>query len=92
MVAKKYKETNIRRLSSSLKICRICEGRSNLYIRLGSINKWDIAAGHAILIACGGNIVDSSFKKIDYKPQQKYLIEGFYAFSHDSFLEHIIDD
>ncbi len=91
-LAKKYKETNIRRLSSSLKICRICEGRSNLYIRLGPINKWDIAAGHAILIACGGNIVDSSFQKIDYKPQQKYLIEGFYAFSHDSFLEHIIDD
>ena len=66
-LAKKYKETNIRRLSSSLKICRICEGRSNLYIRLGPINKWDIAAGDAIVRATNGVVYDLKGKDFNYK-------------------------
>lgn len=41
---------------SSLKFCRVAEGRADFYPRLGSISEWDIAAGHAILKAAGGEV------------------------------------
>ena len=41
---------------SSVKFCRIAEGRADLYPRLGTTMEWDIAAGHAILAAAGGGV------------------------------------
>ena len=41
---------------SSLKLCRIAEGRADLYPRLGRTMEWDIAAGHAVLQAAGGSV------------------------------------
>lgn len=41
---------------SSLKFCVVAEGRADLYPRLGSTMEWDIAAGHAILEAAGGQV------------------------------------
>jgi 3'(2'), 5'-bisphosphate nucleotidase len=41
-------------LGSSLKFCRIAEGRADLYPRLGPTMEWDTAAGHAVLSAAGG--------------------------------------
>lgn len=42
---------------SSLKFCRLAEGTADLYPRLGPTRDWDVAAGHAILAAAGGNVV-----------------------------------
>jgi len=41
---------------SSLKFCRVAEGRADFYPRLGSICEWDIAAGHAIVRSAGGDV------------------------------------
>ena len=41
---------------SSLKFCRVAEGKADFYPRLGSICEWDIAAGHAIVRAAGGEV------------------------------------
>ncbi len=41
---------------SSLKLCRVAEGAADLYPRLGRTMEWDIAAGHAVLRAAGGEI------------------------------------
>lgn len=41
---------------SSLKFCRIAEGRADLYPRFGRTMEWDTAAGHAILLAAGGRV------------------------------------
>ena len=41
---------------SSLKICLVAEGEADLYPRLGRTMEWDIAAGHAVLVAAGGQI------------------------------------
>jgi 3'(2'), 5'-bisphosphate nucleotidase len=49
-------------IGSSLKFCLVADGRADLYPRLGAINEWDIAAGHAILKAAGGNVVDLNTK------------------------------
>lgn len=41
---------------SSLKLCLIAAGQADLYPRLGRTMEWDIAAGHAVLMAAGGQV------------------------------------
>jgi 3'(2'), 5'-bisphosphate nucleotidase len=41
---------------SSLKLCLIAAGEADLYPRLGRTMEWDIAAGHAVLSAAGGEV------------------------------------
>ena len=43
--------------ASSLKFCRVAEGTADLYPRFGPTMEWDTAAGHAILNAAGGRLV-----------------------------------
>jgi 3'(2'), 5'-bisphosphate nucleotidase len=41
-------------IGSSLKFCILAEGRADIYPRLGPTSEWDTAAGHAVLLAAGG--------------------------------------
>lgn len=41
-------------MDSSIKFCRIAEGAADIYPRHGPTMEWDIAAGHAVLLAAGG--------------------------------------
>jgi 3'(2'), 5'-bisphosphate nucleotidase len=41
---------------SSVKFCRLAEGVADLYPRLGPTRDWDVAAGHAVLVAAGGSV------------------------------------
>ena len=41
---------------SSLKLCLVAAGEADLYPRLGRTMEWDIAAGHAVVIAAGGAV------------------------------------
>ncbi len=45
-------------VGSSLKFCLLAEGKLSIYPRFGKTFEWDIAAGHAILKAAGGNVYD----------------------------------
>ena len=45
-----------RAAGSSLKLCLIAKGEADLYPRLGTTMEWDIAAGHAVLLAAGGHV------------------------------------
>ncbi len=45
-----------RAAGSSLKLCLVAAGEADLYPRLGTTMEWDIAAGHAVLLAAGGSI------------------------------------
>ena len=38
------------------KLVRIAEGAADVYPRFGPTMEWDIAAGHAILLAAGGSL------------------------------------
>jgi 3'(2'), 5'-bisphosphate nucleotidase len=42
---------------SSLKLCLVACGQADLYPRLGRTMEWDIAAGHAVLAAAGGQVL-----------------------------------
>ncbi|MFC7536802.1 3'(2'),5'-bisphosphate nucleotidase CysQ [Sphingomonas sp. GCM10030256] len=41
-------------IGSSLKFCIVAEGKADIYPRLGPTSEWDTAAGHAVLLAAGG--------------------------------------
>lgn len=49
---------------SSLKLCMIAEGEAGLYPRFSPTMEWDIAAGHAIVSASGGQVwhIDSDIE------------------------------
>lgn len=44
--------------SSSVKFCQVAEGSADMYPRFGRTMEWDTAAGHAILEAAGGRVVN----------------------------------
>ena len=42
--------------NSSLKFCRVAEGKADLYPRFGTTMEWDTAAGDALVRAAGGRV------------------------------------
>jgi len=63
---------------SSLKFCLIAEGRADVYPRLSPTMEWDTAAGHAVLVAAGGQVVAPDGSALTYgKPGLRNL--GFVA-------------
>lgn len=50
------KVVELRNAGSSLKFCLVASGEADLYPRLGRTMEWDIAAGHAVLVAAGGAV------------------------------------
>lgn len=67
---------------SSLKFCLVAAGEADLYPRFGNTNKWDTAAGHAILNAAGGKVVTRDGAELGYaKPTFKN--PGFIAKGRD---------
>ncbi len=57
---------DVRRMGSSLKFCIIAAGEADLYPRFGPTMEWDTAAGHAILLAAGGNVMTTDGKPLRY--------------------------
>ncbi|MBL8470208.1 MAG: 3'(2'),5'-bisphosphate nucleotidase CysQ [Rhodocyclaceae bacterium] len=51
-----HKVARVIPVGSSLKLCHIAAARGDLYARLGPTMEWDIAAGHAVLLAAGGHL------------------------------------
>ncbi len=45
-----------RSAGSSLKFCLVAAGEADLYPRAGRTMEWDTAAGHAVLLAAGGDV------------------------------------
>jgi len=58
----------IRRLGSSLKLALLASGDADAYPRFGPTMGWDIAAGHAVLAAAGGEVVDRQGQPLRYRP------------------------
>lgn len=53
----KYSVKDMKSAGSSLKFCLVATGEADLYPRLGRTMEWDTAAGHAVLLGAGGNVV-----------------------------------
>ncbi len=53
----RYQVADFLSAGSSLKFCLVAAGEAHLYPRLGRTMEWDTAAGHAVLLAAGGDVV-----------------------------------
>jgi 3'(2'), 5'-bisphosphate nucleotidase len=57
---------SVAQAGSSLKLCLLAEGTADVYPRLGRTMEWDIAAGHAVVGAAGGRVVDLEGRPLRY--------------------------
>ncbi len=62
----KYPEHQETSRGSSLKFCIVATGEADLYPRFGRTMEWDTAAGHAVVLAAGGKVLDLDGKGLLY--------------------------
>jgi 3'(2'),5'-bisphosphate nucleotidase len=53
-------------VGSSLKFCKLAEGKADLYPRISPTMEWDTAAGQAILEAAGGTMIGADGTRFSY--------------------------
>jgi 3'(2'), 5'-bisphosphate nucleotidase len=65
---------------SSIKFCRIAEGAADVYPRLGTTCEWDIAAGHALVLAAGGIVTTPQGTPLPYgRVAENFRVPSFIA-------------
>jgi 3'(2'), 5'-bisphosphate nucleotidase len=65
---------------SALKFCRLAEGIADFYPRLAPTHEWDVAAGHAIVVAAGGTVIAPDGGPIAYgRAAQNFIVPEFLA-------------
>ncbi len=51
---------------SAIKFCQVAEGSVDVYPRLSTTCEWDVAAGHALLVAAGGTVTTPTGAPLRY--------------------------
>jgi 3'(2'), 5'-bisphosphate nucleotidase len=70
---------------SAMKLCHVAEGTADIYPRLAPTHQWDVAAGHAILVAAGGTVTTADRLPLSYRPGGDGLrVPGFIAWGDPS--------
>ncbi|WP_328516569.1 3'(2'),5'-bisphosphate nucleotidase CysQ [Tardiphaga alba] len=65
---------------SALKFCRVAEGQADIYPRLSPTCEWDVAAGHAVVVAAGGFVADSHGQPLHFGGRREdFIIPEFIA-------------
>jgi 3'(2'), 5'-bisphosphate nucleotidase len=64
---------------SSLKMCAVAEGAADLYPRLGPTRLWDTAAGAAIALEAGCDVVALDGRPLRYDLADGLVIPGFFV-------------
>lgn len=65
---------------SSVKFCRIAEGVADVYPRLSTTCEWDIAAGHALVVAAGGIVTTPHGTPLAYgRVAENFRVPAFIA-------------
>jgi 3'(2'), 5'-bisphosphate nucleotidase len=67
---------------SSLKFCRIAEGRADVYPRLSPTSQWDTAAGQAVLECAGGVVLDAHGRELTYGSHRPVINPSFIALAN----------
>jgi 3'(2'), 5'-bisphosphate nucleotidase len=67
-------------VGSALKFCLLAEAAADVYPRLGPTSEWDTAAGHAVLTAAGGAVLDLSGAPLTYNTRAELRNPSFVAF------------
>lgn len=74
-----YQPYYTERISSSIKFAYLSVGRGDIYPRFGPTREWDTAAGHALLLASGGSMIELPSAKTFYYGKENYSNPPFLA-------------
>jgi len=80
---------DILKIGSSLKFCRLADGKADIYPRFGRTMEWDTAAGHAILKYAGGSLIDMNTKKELVYGKKDYENGSFIGLRDTTYSEKI---
>jgi 3'(2'), 5'-bisphosphate nucleotidase len=65
---------------SAIKFCRIAEGAADVYPRLATTCEWDVAAGHALVVAAGGAVQSPQGLPLAYgRAAENFRVPAFIA-------------
>lgn len=82
---KAFPGATLEQMSSSLKLCKIAEGKIDCYPRLTPASEWDLAAAQVILEVAGGTMFDMTFNPIMYNNKSSILQPAFLAVGESAF-------
>jgi 3'(2'), 5'-bisphosphate nucleotidase len=75
---------------SAVKFCQLAEGAADFYPRLSPTCEWDVAAGHAVLVAAGGAVTRPDGTKLGYGGvAQDFRIPAFVAWGDPSAADRL---
>lgn len=80
---KKYHIKDIRKIGSSIKLCKLAEGIIDVYPRLNGTKEWDTAAAHIIANEAGCKLIDVETKKELTYNKEDYRNNYFIASRND---------
>jgi 3'(2'), 5'-bisphosphate nucleotidase len=66
-------------MGSSLKFCRMAEGRLDVYPRFAPTSEWDTAAAQCVLECAGGVVVGLDGRPLSYNTKDSLLNPHFLA-------------
>jgi 3'(2'), 5'-bisphosphate nucleotidase len=67
-------------LGSAVKFCRVAEGGADIYPRLAPTCEWDVAAGHAVVVAAGGIVTDGHGAPVHFGGNREdFIVPEFIA-------------
>jgi 3'(2'), 5'-bisphosphate nucleotidase len=70
---------------SAIKFCQVAEGVADVYPRLSTTCEWDVAAGHAVLVAAGGTVTAPDGRPLRYgRRDANFRIPAFVAWGDPS--------
>ena len=65
---------------SAIKFCYLAEGAVDVYPRLATVCEWDVAAGHALLVAAGGIVTTPQGTPLPYgRVAENFRVPSFIA-------------
>jgi 3'(2'), 5'-bisphosphate nucleotidase len=72
-------------MGSAVKFCRVAEGGADIYPRLAPTCEWDVAAGHAVVVAAGGKITDAQGAELRFGGvREDFIVPEFIAWGDAS--------
>jgi 3'(2'), 5'-bisphosphate nucleotidase len=75
---------------SSVKFCALAEGSADVYPRLSTTCEWDIAAGHAVLVAAGGVVRSPEGTALAYgRRDRDFRVGAFIAWGDPAAAEKL---
>ena len=63
-----------------MKFGRVADGSVDIYPRLSPTSEWDVAAGHAVVVAAGGKVTDAQGRPLHYGTgRSDFILPDFIA-------------